>query len=217
MQINKKQITTLAITIMVMVIVGVALYHTNRKNTKKPETTEILTPDENDIVFGNPEAPLAVYMYASYNCSYCRQFFTDVLPKLKEKYIDSKKIKIVLRLTSRTSDKRLKRALKAQICINKYGNYQYIHELLLNNFKVVYTNEFQNMISEFAEKDSFIGECIDGTEAASYLIKNVKEFESKKFTGTPTFVIGNMVYPGYRDADKFDELLDRHLKDKTIV
>ena len=171
----------------------------------------MLTTDANDIVFGNDSAQLSVYMYASYNCSYCRKFFTDVLPELQEDFIDTKRVKIILRLTSRTIDKKLKRALKAQVCVNKYGNYQYLHELLLNNDKIVYTDDFQKMITEFAEKDPFIGECIDGSEANRYLLRNLAEFDSLKVKGTSTFVIKNVVYPGYRDAQAFNKILNKHL------
>lgn len=213
MKHNRHYIIAIVLSLIIAVLIGITVYkYYTPKVSSHRIITELMQPDELDIVFGNDSASLAVYMYASYNCSYCRLFFTDVLPELEEAFIDTKKVKIVLRLTRRTVDERLKRSLKASVCVNKYGSYQYLHELLLNNFKVAYTEEFQQMIAEFTQRDPFVGECIDGSEAEKYLIKNVKEFESHNFNGTPTFVIGNMVYPGYRNTDQFMEILNTHLK-----
>ncbi|MEZ5817277.1 MAG: DsbA family protein [Hyphomicrobiaceae bacterium] len=50
-----------------------------------------------DIVLGKADAPITIYEYASMTCSHCAHFSTTVLPKLKEKYIDTGKVKLVMR------------------------------------------------------------------------------------------------------------------------
>jgi len=50
-----------------------------------------------DIVLGKADAPVTIVEYASMTCSHCANFHNTVLPKLKEKYIDTGKAKLILR------------------------------------------------------------------------------------------------------------------------
>ncbi|MEO1719068.1 MAG: thioredoxin domain-containing protein, partial [Pseudomonadota bacterium] len=50
-----------------------------------------------DIVYGNADAKITVVEYASMTCGHCANFHTNVYPKLKEKYVDTGKVKFVFR------------------------------------------------------------------------------------------------------------------------
>jgi protein-disulfide isomerase len=50
-----------------------------------------------DIVVGSADAPTTIVEYASMTCPHCAQFQTEVFPELKTKYIDSGKVKYMLR------------------------------------------------------------------------------------------------------------------------
>jgi protein-disulfide isomerase len=54
-----------------------------------------LTPD--DHILGKPDAPITIIEYGSLTCSHCAEFDTEVLPKLKEKWLDSGRAKLVFR------------------------------------------------------------------------------------------------------------------------
>lgn len=205
-----------AIVLIILIIQVVDYFSVEEKAHKA--AIDIDSKKKLDIIFGNDNAELSVYMYASYNCSYCRKFFTEVFPELKNSFIDNGLVNIVMRLTTKTRDQRMKRALKAAACVNRYGNFEYLHKLLLHNPKVVFTWEFQEMIDEFSMKDPFVGECIDGKEALKYLESNITEFEQLNLKGTPGFVIENTVYQGYRPAKRFKAIIKQHLqKLKTDV
>lgn len=50
-----------------------------------------------DMVLGDPNAPVEIIEYASLTCNHCSAFHNNVLPRIKEKYIDTGKAKIVMR------------------------------------------------------------------------------------------------------------------------
>jgi len=54
-----------------------------------------ITPD--DRVLGNPDAPITIVEYASLGCPHCAHFTNDVLPEIKKAWIDTGKVKLVLR------------------------------------------------------------------------------------------------------------------------
>lgn len=50
-----------------------------------------------DIVYGDPNAPVEIIEYASMTCPHCAGFSASILPKVKEKYIDTGKAKFIFR------------------------------------------------------------------------------------------------------------------------
>ena len=54
-------------------------------------------PLSTDYVKGNPDASVVVIEYASLTCPHCAQFFNKQFPTIKEKYIDTGKIRFILR------------------------------------------------------------------------------------------------------------------------
>jgi hypothetical protein len=166
-----------------------------------------MQPRDLDIVFGDPSAKLGIYMYTSYSCTFCKQFFTDVYPNLKSEFLDSGKVKLIMRLTVNTINPDYMNSLKTAVCINKYGHYERLHELLLDDSRVVFTNEFKEIIDDFIQRDPFVAECILGKESESYLSQNLKDFKENEFKGTPTFVINSKVYRGYREYEQFKKII----------
>ena len=55
----------------------------------------------NDILpemsLGSPDAPVTIYEHSSLTCGHCAHFHTTTLPKIKEKYIDTGKVRLVFR------------------------------------------------------------------------------------------------------------------------
>ena len=50
-----------------------------------------------DVVEGDANAPITIVEYASMTCSHCAAFHNQVYPTLKSKYIDTGKVKFMLR------------------------------------------------------------------------------------------------------------------------
>jgi protein-disulfide isomerase len=50
-----------------------------------------------DIVLGDPKAPVTLIEYASTTCIHCAEFHKEVFPAIKANYIDTGKVKYILR------------------------------------------------------------------------------------------------------------------------
>ncbi len=50
-----------------------------------------------DLVLGKADAPITVVEYASMTCGHCANFHTKVFPALKEKYVDTGKVRFIMR------------------------------------------------------------------------------------------------------------------------
>lgn len=50
-----------------------------------------------DVVLGKADAPVTMIEYASMTCGHCANFHNKVFPELKAKYIDTGKVRLILR------------------------------------------------------------------------------------------------------------------------
>ena len=50
-----------------------------------------------DLAMGKADAPVTIVEYASMTCSHCASFHNTVCPVLKEKYIDTGKVRLIFR------------------------------------------------------------------------------------------------------------------------
>ncbi len=52
---------------------------------------------DDDPVLGDPDAPVTLVEFSDYECPFCKSYFTDTYPQIKEQYIDTGKVKVVFR------------------------------------------------------------------------------------------------------------------------
>jgi protein-disulfide isomerase len=70
-----------------------------RQIIKDPTLADVLPPggDLPEMSLGRADAPVTLIKYASLTCPHCRAFQRDVFPQLKREYIDTGKVRFVLR------------------------------------------------------------------------------------------------------------------------
>ena len=69
-----------------------------REVIENPSIAEIMRTGElPEMALGRKDAPVTIVQYASMTCPYCRQFQVDTFPVLKREYIDTGKVRYVLR------------------------------------------------------------------------------------------------------------------------
>lgn len=65
---------------------------------QNPSAAEVMqTGTLPDMAWGRPDAPVTLIKYASLTCPYCRRFHAEVFPELKRTYIDTGKVRFVIR------------------------------------------------------------------------------------------------------------------------
>jgi protein-disulfide isomerase len=70
----------------------------NKKGPSEISVEELMKPGPlPDLVVGKADAPITVVEYASMTCGHCAHFHNTVFPTLKEKYIDTGKVRFIMR------------------------------------------------------------------------------------------------------------------------
>ena len=84
---------------MLVAALGVGAYVYFTQSGDKADQTQVTTETDGlpENVMGSEDAPVTIIEYSSMTCPHCAVFHKDTLPGLKENYIETGKVKYVLR------------------------------------------------------------------------------------------------------------------------
>lgn len=197
-------ITSFVLIVLLCYVVINKFVSTPNKAVKA--NTEVIQK-EFDITFGNPNANQSIFIYTSYKCGYCRRFFMEVYPLLKEYYLDKNQINLVIKLIEPNQDPEMIDALQLAISVNKFGRFDKLHELLLHDYRIVYTDDFKVLCDDFTKNNSEIEKHFYDNEDHKYLKENYQEFIDLNLTGTPSFVINQHIHKGFKSFEELEEII----------
>ncbi|WP_202913441.1 DsbA family protein [Acuticoccus sediminis] len=162
-----------------------------------------------DIVLGSDDAPVTIVEYASMTCPHCAAFHNGPFKDLKKDYIDTGKVKFILREFPLD---RLALAV-AVLARCKPEKYYDIVDLYFEQQQLWATNDdpVSKMFS-LAQQAGFSREefeaCLNNRELLEGIYANRTRGEQDGVTGTPTLFIDGEKYEGERTIAALREVLD---------
>jgi protein-disulfide isomerase len=66
-------------------------------NDTPADVAKALQLTSQDVVLGDPKAPVTVIEYGDYQCPFCAQFFKTIEPRARDKYVKTGQVKMVFR------------------------------------------------------------------------------------------------------------------------
>ncbi len=151
-----------------------------------------------DMALGNADADITLVEYASLTCGHCASFHASVYPSIKEKYIDTGKIKFVFReLPTPPHDRSLIASLLARCTTDKGGDKAYFvmtDALFKTQSAWAFGNdpigELQKIATQAGMNNDAMKACLDRQEILDVINDNVKDAgERYKISSTPNFVL----------------------------
>ena len=197
----------------------------SKANSKVLETKTDLTSvnyfeiQDADIVLGSKDAQVTIIEYSSLSCQYCAKFHKKVLPKIKEEYIDSGKVKFVHR--DSPLDLPSLYGAVALKCIESENYHNALNSLFLNANQWTRSNtnfmlNLSNQLKSYGIKDEdHIKSCLKDKTLGQSVIDNRKIYrEQMGIKSTPTFFINGKKIVGYKRFSKFKKIINTELKNK---
>jgi len=187
--------------------------------TKKFAVTELYKPGPlGDNVLGKEDAPVTVVEYASFTCSHCANFHTTTFPKLKEKYIDTGKVKFIFRpFPTGPAQLSIAAGMLAQ-CVGKEKYFPMASALMETQRNWMMANDPLPLLRKLGNQAGLsndqIDKCLsDQTLAAEIQQSGVRGYQSFGVEGTPTFFVnGTIVVDGDVSFEDFSKVLDPLIK-----
>ena len=169
-----------------------------------------------DNVMGKEDAPVTIIEFSSMTCPHCAIFHKDTLPGLKSKYIDTGKVKYILR--EFPLDPLAGAAFMLGRCLPKKDSYfDFIDVLYARQGEWANAKDPIEALKTLAKQAGFTDEsfkaCLDDKDLYGKVlaVKN-KGTEEFRIRSTPTFFVNGTRLEGAQPLAEFEKLIEPVLK-----
>jgi len=168
---------------------------------------------------GSDQAPVTVVEYASLSCSHCADFHTKVFPGLKEKYIETGKVRYVLREFPLNNEAYAAAALARCVGDDKY--FPFVDALFTTQQNWFCPDCDTEAGLKKLWKQAGLGEdkfkqCLDPKTNKAQLdaILEIRKRGAEKFgvNSTPTFFVNGQKVAGVTSLEDLEKAMEPHLK-----
>ena len=174
---------------------------------------------------GQANATVTLMEFSDYQCPFCSRHYRDVMPTLISEYIDTGKVKFVMREKPIPSlHRNAMNASMAALCAGDQGKYWEMHNLLFDNQRELGVENLKAFAGTLELDTSKFNECLDGKKHNKQISEDIRVSDKLGMSGTPGFVVGltdqndpdkalmSVYIKGAKSLDSFkgtiDELLD---------
>jgi len=162
-------------------------------------------------VLGDENAPVTMIEYASLTCPHCASFHNDVLPELKEKLIDTGKLKLIFR--DYPLDGIALRAAAVAQCAGDDRYFGVLSMLFKSQMTWARSEDPIGGIKEVVRFGGMTGDAVDACIADQTMIEAIvasrmKGEQEYNVSSTPSFVLDGETISGGRDAEFFIEKVE---------
>lgn len=219
----------LALGVAAIIVAGAAVVltgksrRTDAQTEAKPsaavETVAAAAPEKSspftERALGSPDAPVTIQEFASLTCSHCAHFHEKTFGALKEKYIDTGKVRFIY-IDFPLNAPALDAAMIAR-CLPEAQYFTFIKFLFENQKEWAFSRTHRDNLRQNAKllgmSDSAFDSCLADdklkAELADRMQKNSEKYEIK---ATPSFVINEKeVVSGFQTIESFDKALEKIL------
>jgi protein-disulfide isomerase len=167
-------------------------------------------------MLGSPSAPVWIVEFSDFQCGYCRKFWQDTLPKLKELYISKGTVRFTYRHFAVLGKPSEQAALAAE-CAAAQKKFWLYHDKLFASLGEALFNDasFKRFAREVGLNGDQFGSCLS---AEKYKEKVERETATAIYLGgrgTPLFFINQKLLPGAQPYSVFQKFIEEELAAKT--
>ena len=150
----------------------------------------VLRGSEDDPFTGGAEAQLILVEFSDYQCPYCRRHLKEILPQLKQEYLEGGKIKYVFRdFPLNSMHPHAIKAAEAAQCAGDQGKYWEMHERLFENARALGPIQLPDHAKGVGLDMTKFTECLDGGKYTDEVKQDMADGRAAGVSGTPTFFL----------------------------
>lgn len=189
-------------------------YEKTQAEANKPRVVEGDFTDD-DAFIGEEDAPVVMVEFSDYQCPYCKVFYTDTLPTIKEKYIDTGKVKLVYRdLPLSIHPYAYPAALIAE-CVREQtddGTYFEMHDYIFENIAAGFDfDTYSDYAATLGANETELKDCFDSDKYKDEIDADTADADKAGINGTPGFIINNQAVSGARPFEYFENIIEGEL------
>jgi len=163
-----------------------------------------------DMVLGDADAPIEIIEYASMTCSHCAAFHKETLPKLKMRYIDTGRARLVFR--EFPLDRVALAASAIARCSGEERFFPLVDVLFQTQDQWARSDDpigaIEQIIRMGGQDPAFVSACLEDQEIINGILAiRLDGSNQYEISATPTFIVNGEKTAGNMSFEAFDELL----------
>ena len=173
---------------------------TNQKNISSIKNLNLAY---HPMYLGDSNSAKVIYEFVDYNCGYCQKFHQELINVMKDNSL--KLVIIQMPILGNFSEELTKLALASSL----QGQFKVVHNYLYSNER---KSKMEDILADLFLRGvdlDILKNDLDSQEVSDFLSIHRSYADEFKFTGTPATIIGNQIIPGFINADKITEILEK--------
>lgn len=163
-------------------------------------------------MLGSSTAPVTMVEFADFQCSFCRKFWADTLPKLKESYVKQGQVRIVYRHFAILGKFSEQAAMAAECAGEQEKFWEYHDRLFGNQGALAFT---QSKLEQYARELRLTAinfkRCLKTERYRKKVEGETAVAASLGGRGTPTFFVNGRLMVGAQPFDVFQAVIEEEL------
>lgn len=157
-----------------------------------PVAPATLALEKDDVVLGNPDAKIAIVEFTDYQCPFCLSFHRSAYSEIKKNYIDTGKVRYVVRDFPLSFHPEAESAAIAANCAGKQGKYWEMRDELFANQSSLGNTLYARLAIQLEMDEASFKNCSEQGDIAKLVQSDVSYGESIGVRGTPNFFVGRI-------------------------
>lgn len=166
---------------------------------------------DNDPVLGKKDAPVTIIEFSDYQCPFCGRFYTQTLPLIKSKYIDTGKVKLIFRDFPLSFHPEAMPAAVAANCAGEQGKYYQYHDKIFDNQATMGGNSYKQWAQELGLNVAQWESCLKDPKQTEEVQKDLRDGTAAGVQGTPAFFINGQLISGAQPFSVFEQIIEAEL------
>jgi protein-disulfide isomerase len=191
-----------------------------RPSPQRASTAKVTTLG--NPVLGDVNAPITLVEFTDYQCPFCKRFYTNTFLQLKKEYIDTGKLRLVLRDLPLDFHNEAKLAARAVHCAGEQDMLWQMHDALFESKNGLKEEQLLSTAKEIGLDQKVLQSCLNSIRYNKNIEQDIADAGKASITGTPSFVIGmttdnivdGVIIRGAQPYTNFKTIIDKQLKEQ---
>ncbi len=144
---------------------------------------------DDDTFMGEDDAPVTIIEFTDYQCPFCGRHHSDTLGQIKSEYVETGKVKYVVRDYPLSFHPFAQKAAEASECADDQGKFWEMHDKLFVNQQMLDITSLKRYAGELGLNQGTFDDCLDNGTHAAEAAKDMADGQAAGITGTPGFIV----------------------------
>ena len=172
--------------------------------------------EDDDTVLGDEDASVTMIEFTDYQCPFCSRHFTQTFGQIKSEYIDTGKVKYIVRDFPLSIHPNAPKASEATECADDQEQFWAMHDLLFQR-QALWSSApnasdlFKQYAAELKLDAGDFDDCLESGTHTAEVQKDFADGSAGGVTGTPAFFINGKKLSGAQPFTSFKATIDAEL------